>query len=120
MYVGLTTTALNIRYNNHRLAARKNKNFKVSKHFYTHGVENMSIGILETDATATAHQLKVMEAFWINTLDTINNGLNSKDESITVLNQHAIKAVSHFTHSAQCTPYIVAHIEENRQLKPKD
>ncbi len=54
-----------------------------------------------------------MEAYWIHRLDTLNTGLNSKDEVETNIDQHILIAGEHFQHQADCFPYI-AEIKQDR------
>ncbi len=116
-YVGQCTTNLNLRLNNHLSHIRKLKTHGVSIHFQNHGLENLKIGILESRPNATQSELNIIEAYWIYKLDTINTGLNNRDESKYHIDQHVMNACRHLQHSADCCPYLNYYITETHQSK---
>ena len=119
-YVGLTTTNLRLRINNHKTTIHKDKPSPVALHFNKddHNINHLELAILEHCPTASLQTLRTKEAMWIHLLDTLNNGLNAKDETNIVLDPHTINITHHFQHSITCTPYTTSWIEEVSQLNP--
>ena len=117
-YVGLTTINLRMRVNNHKTTIHKNKPSPVATHFNQddHNINLMQIAILEHCPTATLQTLRTKEAMWIHLLDTVQNGMNAKDETNIVLDPHTVNIMNHFQHSLTCTPYTTAWIEEISQI----
>ncbi len=111
----MTTTSLNVRLNNHLSSIRKQKKFAISSHFHRHGIENLEVGILECRMDASTEDLRSMEAYWINRLNTLEEGLNTKNEVDIILNNHLTIAIKHYQHSVNCFPYITHRILETRQ-----
>ncbi len=114
-YIGLSTTAINLRLNNHLSHIRKGKSFAVSSHFREHGIENLKIGIIESRKNIKQRDLHILEAYWIDRLGTLNSGLNTRDETKAYLDQHLLNANSHFQHSSTCFPYTISYIPETSQ-----
>ena len=120
-YVGMTTTKLRIRFNNHKTSIKTLKTNSVSDHFNKiHSPQNLRLGILEHVPHATTRELRVKEAMWITLLDTVHNGLNVKDETNVVLDPHQINISRHYQHSRTCTPFITSWIEETKQNPVKN
>ncbi len=90
---------------------------QICQHFNQHGIDNFEIAILESRTTVDANELSIMESYWIHWLDTLNSGLNSKDEVRIHLDNHVIKASTHFHHQQDCFPYLASYIVETKQDK---
>ncbi len=91
-YVGLTTTNLNIRLNNHLSHIRAGKRSSICQHFQQHNISNLQIGILESRTGITSVELHILEAYWIYRMGTIHKGLNSRDETSLQLDPHILIA----------------------------
>ena len=75
-----------------------------------HTIDHLKIGILDRGDTKEALDYK--EAYWIHTLQTVEYGLNRRDErdiNLTIQTTHIAK---HFRHSKHCFPYITSHIQQ--------
>ncbi len=76
-YVGYTTTQLNQRINRHRTNINNNKTIYICVHFnfHDHSIKNLSVQAIDT--ASTLKDLKRLERFWIQTLQTyVPKGLN--------------------------------------------
>ena len=113
-YVGQCTTTLKTRWRNHKSAINTGKKFAVSQHYAQegHSSDDMTIGILDT--CDDPQGLDYKEAFWIHHLQTIELGLNRKNERDTVLTLQTTHAALHYLHSTTCTPYITHTINEKK------
>ncbi len=114
-YVGLTTTSINLRINNHMASIKNQKNFAVSTHFQRHRVQNIEFSILEERNDATNDDLRIMEAYWINRFNTFEKGLNTKNEVDININNHLLTASRHYQHDQTCFPYLMHRIHETKQ-----
>ena len=95
--------------NDHYLSSIRNwKNTSIAMHF-NDGVhkyeDDFRIGIIDQNVTPN-EDLRIREGIWIGLLDTVNRGLNERNEL-------------HFNHSTTCMPYTVPRIEEVRTLDLK-
>ena len=114
-YIGQASTNVNLRLNNHLTAIRKNREFQVSQHFVTHGIENLEIGLIEHRPLANQKELNIMEGYWISRFNTITDGLNTKDETNLYIDPHLLKATTHYQHDVECFPYQTSFIAESAQ-----
>ncbi len=75
------------------------------------------MGIVKSRKEISTPDLHTLEAYWMDRLDTLNTGLNTRDETKSHLDQHILNANEHFQHSPNCFPYIAAYITETAQDK---
>ena len=78
-YVGMTTTHLRNRINQHRSNILRNKPIYISRHFNfpNHSIDNLSVQIIDRVTNGSLEELQQLERFWIHTLHTLQpRGLN--------------------------------------------
>ena len=78
-YVGITTTELRNRMNQHRFNILHNKPIYISRHFNfpNHSINNFSVQIIDRAVNRSFEQLQELERFWIQKLCTLQpRGLN--------------------------------------------
>ncbi len=73
-YVGQTVKSIEERFRGHVLSTNSNSNLHLHKAMRKYGIENFSIK--EIDEASSYEELLLKEQYWINLLDTFNNGYN--------------------------------------------
>ena len=76
MYIGQTTETLKQRFSRHMGYQKDEHNTKFYRAVRKYGAENFHIE--ELDIAKNQTELDEKELYWINKLDTVNNGYNSK------------------------------------------
>jgi hypothetical protein len=91
----------------HRSTIKCNGNTALAKHFTkcTQPTPQMQISILDDSPDNANNPIKIKEASWMGRLASINKGINERDETYQVLNQHTMPITSHFNHSKTCWPH---------------
>jgi hypothetical protein len=121
VYVGLTTTSLKQRMLNHLSSIRNWKTTSIALHFNDgkHKVEeDFRIGILDHNVMLN-EDLRIREGVWIGLLDSVNNGINQRNELSISIDYQVFTYFKHYNHSATCLPYILSQMEEVRTLDLK-
>ncbi len=119
-YIGLTTTSINLRINNHMASIKNEKKIAISTHFNRHGIHNLQFGIIESRSDTNMEELRIMEAYWIHRFNTFQQGLNTKNEVDIIIHNQLLIAVKHFQHNMQCIQYIAHRIYETKQDQLKN
>jgi hypothetical protein len=117
-YIGMTTTTVRQRISNHLSSIRNGKNTSTARHFCNdqHNVDtHFKVGILDRDINSL-DETKIREGVWIGILDSVNNGLNERNELLIQLDYQIFTLFKHFNHSHTCLPYLTAHVNDVRTL----
>src|SRR5690606_1322037 len=80
-YVGSTVRTLAERMTDHRRASKTGTE-AIYQHMRAIGVEHFKILLLEQTGPTTRVALKALEHKWIVAMNTVNNGLNGRYESV--------------------------------------
>ena len=112
LYIGQTTSSLKKRLSGHKHNAKNMSPYTMGTHFREpeHSINDLKIGILDTGDSKMALDYK--EAFWIHILETVDKGLNRRDERDKKLTIQTTHITKHFNHSNTCFPYIISHIHQ--------
>ena len=113
----MTTNALKTRINNHLSNIRLWKNTSVAQHFLIEGHEiskHFRVAILDNCKGGEATRIR--EGYWISALNTVNNGINLREESNLTMDYQTIMHARHFQHSTTCLPYFLTNLMEVRTL----
>ena len=111
-YIGKTKNTLRQRFANHKTGIINKTRTAISSHFneYDHTLRDLKLGII--DQTTDTTGLKYREAFWIHKMDTLDLGINRRNEREHNLSIHTTHISEHYQHSTTCTPYITKFIKE--------
>lgn len=79
VYVGSTMQTLSQRMTTHRNNVKREKQELLYQHMRELGISKFEILLLQETGPITREALRALEHEWICKLDTVKNGLNSKD-----------------------------------------
>jgi hypothetical protein len=111
-YVGMTTNKVKNRLASHLSNIANRKSTSVAKHFNSAGHVKTDIQVGIIDTAHNTIDLKLKEAHWIRTLQTIQNDINKKNEANSQIDYQLSAAATHFRHSKSCFPYLTDQILE--------
>jgi hypothetical protein len=102
----------------HRSIIKNQGNTAVAKHFNQaqHSTEDLQICLLDNSPNTKSNPIRTKEAAWIALLDTVNNGINERDDANQTLHPETIRAIKHFNHSITCWPHLLhnqLHMQQN-------
>ena len=112
LYVGQTQSTLQKRLAGHKSAAKNLTPYTMGTHFREpdHTIEDLKMGIL--DICKDKEGLNYREALWIHTLQTVDLGMNRRDERNLTLTIQTTHITNHFKHSTTCMPYVTSNIQQ--------
>jgi hypothetical protein len=93
------------------------KNTSVAQHFLMEGHEiSKHFRVAIMDNCKGGEAICIREWYWISALNTVNNGINLREESNLTMDYQTIMHARHFQHSKTCLPYFLINLMEVQTL----